>query len=106
MIIKLYKKILLIDIIKPLLLGLHIIFTKKTVTKNIKQIRIDNELLSKNTLFIDNSKCIGCKTCMNICPVKAINIIDRNTYEFKKEYCSNCKLCEKCCPKRAIKFIH
>ncbi|MBR1943985.1 MAG: 4Fe-4S binding protein [Alphaproteobacteria bacterium] len=106
MIKNLFKKFLLIDIIQSLVLGINILFTRKIVTKNLEHITIDNELLSKNILFIDNSKCIGCKTCMRICPVKAITIIDRNTYEFKKEYCSHCKLCEKCCPKRAIKFIH
>ena len=103
---KILNKILLIDIIKSLILGTRVLFTKRIVTKNLKQIIIDNELFSKNTLFIDNSKCIGCKTCMRICPMKAINIIDSNNYIFKKEYCSHCKLCEKCCPKRAIKFIN
>ena len=106
MLIKFCKKLLLIDIIKSLILGINILFRKKVVTKDLNKIKIDNELLSKNTLFIDNSKCIGCKTCMRICSMKAITIINSKNYEFKKEYCSHCRLCEKCCPKGAIKFIH
>ena len=106
MFIKFCKKLLLIDIIKLIAFGLNILLTRKTVTKNLNKIKIDNELLSKNTLFIDNSKCIGCKTCIRICPMKAIIITDDKHYQFKKEYCSHCKLCAKCCPKGAIKFIH
>ena len=106
MFVKFIKKLLLIDIIKLIAFGLNILFKKKIVTKDFNKIKIDNELLSKNTLFIDNNKCIGCKTCMRICPMKAIIVTDSKTYEFKKEYCSHCKLCAKCCPKGAIKFIH
>ena len=93
------------DIIKSLLLGWRILLSKKVVTKDFNKIQIDSKLLSKNTLVIDNSKCIGCKTCMRTCPMNAINILDNKNYQFKKEYCSQCKLCEKCCPKKAIKFI-
>ena len=106
MIINFLKRILLLDIIKSFILGLKVLLTKKVVTKDLQKIQIDDKLLSKNILFIDNSKCICCKTCMKICPMKAITIIDSKNYEFKKEYCSHCKLCEKCCPKNAIKFIH
>lgn len=106
MFIKFCKKLLLIDIIKLIAFGLKILLSRKIVTKDLNKIKIDNELLSKNTLFIDNGKCIGCKTCMRICPMKAVTIIDSKNYEFKKEYCSHCKLCQKCCPKGAIKFIH
>ncbi|MBQ9440910.1 MAG: 4Fe-4S binding protein [Alphaproteobacteria bacterium] len=106
MFIQLVRKLLLIDIVKSIISGLDILLRRNIVTKKFRQIQIDSELLSKNTLFIDNTRCIGCKTCMRVCPMKAITVIDSKQYNFQKEYCSQCRLCAKCCPRRAIKFIH
>ena len=53
------------------------------------------EIVSKN-------KCTGCTACMNICPKKAISMIE-NSEGFKypvidQNKCINCGLCKKTCP--------
>ena len=46
--------------------------------------------------------CSGCKACMTICPVDAIEMIkDEEGFEYpriNKEKCINCKVCNKVCP--------
>ena len=50
----------------------------------------------------ENKKCCGCSACMDICPVKAINIKpDREGFLYPtvdKNKCTDCGLCEKVCP--------
>lgn len=52
--------------------------------------------------IIDNSKCCGCHACMNICPKKAIKMVEDNK-GFKypvidQKKCINCEMCKKVCP--------
>lgn len=52
--------------------------------------------------FDFNSNCCGCGACFNICPTKAIDMIE-NVEGFKvpsidNTKCTNCGLCEKVCP--------
>ena len=54
--------------------------------------------------MIDQNKCIGCGTCVQLCPVGAISfnsdgkaVIDPNT-------CIKCGTCEVSCPVSAIKI--
>jgi pyruvate formate lyase activating enzyme len=59
---------------------------------------------STNDLAYFDYKCIGCKTCVNVCPTKAItfnrdkHFIDRNT-------CTKCGVCADTCPTGALKII-
>ena len=50
----------------------------------------------------DKAKCCGCTACMNICPTKAIEMIeDKEGFLYPKvneEKCINCGLCDKTCP--------
>ena len=50
---------------------------------------------------IDSNLCTGCKKCMQICPVNAIEII--NEKATINEFCCNgCRICVSICPKSAI----
>ena len=53
-------------------------------------------------MICDKSKCTGCFACYNICPKKAINMVeDDNGFiypEIDKDKCINCDLCKKVCP--------
>lgn len=61
--------------------------------------------------FIDTEKCIGCKTCIKVCPEpNAISYYKVNA-EDKKGKCSvtiarckGCGLCEANCPKKCIEL--
>ncbi len=58
----------------------------------------------KKEVWFNASKCIGCGTCVEMCPVNAIELsengitIDRNT-------CIGCQLCTVVCPSEAIEKI-
>ncbi len=67
---------------------------------------------------VDESKCVGCKACVNACPQNLISIIkDNNKVTIKcnsndagklvnqncSTGCIGCKICEKNCPNEAIK---
>lgn len=50
---------------------------------------------------IDSNKCMGCKTCIGICPVSAISPID-NKVQIDSAKCINCGSCTTVCPVNAI----
>ncbi len=49
----------------------------------------------------DESKCILCMDCMNVCPISAITFPD-DTYTVDKEKCWRCGRCARVCPTGAI----
>ena len=58
--------------------------------------------MEKCISIINDSKCCGCRACENICPKKAIKMVE-NSEGFlypvvDKEKCVNCGLCKKVCP--------
>ena len=54
--------------------------------------------------IVDEVKCIGCKTCIQICPEpNAISYIASRKKAFViSEKCKGCGICEMKCPKNAI----
>lgn len=53
---------------------------------------------------IDENLCIACGTCIENCPVQAIEYNVRGRAEVKKEQCVGCKLCSNICRSMAIKM--
>ena len=51
--------------------------------------------------IINESKCIGCKICVNICPVDAISMKDGKAF-IDQETCIHCGKCLHICPVNAI----
>jgi NAD-dependent dihydropyrimidine dehydrogenase PreA subunit len=54
---------------------------------------------------IDKNKCVGCGTCLEKCPVDAIQGDDNNKAEIEKELCIGCGVCAYFCPENAIKLL-
>ena len=53
---------------------------------------------------IDFELCIGCGTCVDICPMDVLRMDERSKKPFIKYLrdCQSCFLCERDCPKAAI----
>ncbi len=51
-------------------------------------------------MYIDEEKCSGCMACINICPSKAITIVDdlSDGMVVDSDKCLNCDLCVSVCP--------
>jgi Pyruvate/2-oxoacid:ferredoxin oxidoreductase delta subunit len=55
--------------------------------------------------YIDKEKCIGCGTCMEKCPVDAIEGDDNNRAERNADWCIGCGVCAHFCPENAISLL-
>lgn len=49
--------------------------------------------------------CLGFGSCVNVCPVDAINITDGGIAVVDKEKCIGCRKCVAACPKNIIKMV-
>jgi iron only hydrogenase large subunit-like protein len=59
------------------------------------------EINSAHSIRVDETKCIGCVTCMRACPTKAIRVRNRKAV-IKDEYCIDCGECLRVCPHQAV----
>ena len=55
--------------------------------------------------YIDKSKCVGCGTCMEKCPVDAIQGDDNNKADRNADLCIGCGICAYFCPENAISLL-
>jgi len=61
--------------------------------------------LESQVSVVDREKCIGCKTCAQICPVEAIRLEKANGKAkalIDGKYCQACGICVSRCPEKAI----
>jgi len=54
-------------------------------------------------MIVVTEKCVGCATCMLVCPKDAITV--EGKAEVNHELCENCKKCVLYCPVDAINFL-
>lgn len=50
---------------------------------------------------INTEICTGCGACINVCPMKAIVIVNGKAI-IAEEKCRNCRVCQRTCPVEAI----
>ena len=55
--------------------------------------------------IITESKCVGCGTCVDICPVKVFDMDEakKKAVVARAKDCIGCRACEVQCPQGAIK---
>ena len=54
---------------------------------------------------VDNEKCTGCGTCVDVCPVAVYELQDEKSVPVNVDECIICKVCEPECPEGAIEVI-
>ena len=54
--------------------------------------------------MVDKNKCIGCGTCVQLCPVNAISFDSDGLAIIDPDKCIKCGTCEASCPVDAIKI--
>lgn len=53
-------------------------------------------------ISVDKDECIGCETCVPVCPVEAI-AMDNGMALIDQQKCTQCETCVSTCPVEAIK---
>jgi formate hydrogenlyase subunit 6/NADH:ubiquinone oxidoreductase subunit I len=102
--IKFFKSLLLIDILKTIVLAFIVIFTKKAITIKLPKQKVIRCQHTRRSFCLNQQKCISCKICEGVCPCGAITIISAKKHAFDNKRCAYCGLCQKACPKEAIEF--
>lgn len=51
---------------------------------------------------VEAEECVGCETCVPVCPVEAIKMVDDKAV-IDPETCTECEACVPSCPVEAIK---
>ncbi len=52
--------------------------------------------------YVDKEKCVGCGTCVSVCPVGVFEIKDGKSVVVNPDACIQCRACEASCPQKAI----
>ena len=55
--------------------------------------------------LIDESRCIGCKRCIDVCPVDAIVGAQGMMHTVVESWCIGCNLCPPACPVDCIDML-
>jgi len=56
-------------------------------------------------ILVDNEKCTGCGTCVDVCPVGVFEINSEKSVPVRTDECLVCRACEVQCPQSAIQVI-
>jgi Fe-S-cluster-containing hydrogenase component 2 len=56
-------------------------------------------------LNVDYSLCIGCRTCVSVCPFGAMNYNAADRKVFKCDHCGGDPQCVRFCEEKAVDFV-
>jgi NAD-dependent dihydropyrimidine dehydrogenase PreA subunit len=54
------------------------------------------------TPTVDESKCVGCEECVDVCPVEVFEMQDEKSVPVNAEECLGCESCVEVCEEGAI----
>jgi len=75
---------------------LHLIFSPT--------VRTEHEFISGHEATIDQTKCVSCGTCRNLCRFDAVRVTLDNRYSIDHTSCEGCGVCVRFCKRKAITF--
>ncbi|MCX8173598.1 MAG: PfkB family carbohydrate kinase [Thermoplasmata archaeon] len=84
-----------IDKMLPFISRIDILFLNKEEASNFTGIKYSQ-------MVVDEDRCIGCGTCVDVCPVKIFALEGGKAVTRHQEKCTKCGLCVERCPARAI----
>ena len=61
--------------------------------------------LETNAVVVDHDKCLGCRTCVQVCPFGAPSVDPRTGKSEKCDLCGGDPICVKFCSQEALKFV-
>jgi len=79
-------------------------FGMKPIAKKNKK----NQVFQVGKIVFDQTKCIGCGNCLDVCPTNFLNLNEQNKIDYstdKKIDCINCGQCVLHCPVGAIEGV-
>lgn len=53
-------------------------------------------------VVVDRTKCIGCGSCVLLCPVEAMEVSDTFVVTIDADLCTDCLTCLNCCSNDAL----
>ncbi|MBD3314010.1 4Fe-4S dicluster domain-containing protein [Candidatus Woesearchaeota archaeon] len=65
----------------------------------------DNKEPKKPYPVVDDKKCTGCNTCIEICPMEVFVLEGTKAVVKRPDQCIGCRACESQCPENAIRII-
>ena len=78
----------------------------KLLNKNLKEVDIDyGPSIPLQIAVIDEDECIGCKKCIDACPVDAISGAANLMHDVIEDLCTGCELCIEPCPVDCISLV-
>jgi len=99
---------LVVDIIRPFFLGLYHAF-KRTFTIKHPFVRLEPTKRYRGRVVLNIDRCIGCRSCVNICPNKTLEMVEfggRKLPQYDAGRCCLCNLCVEICPTIALSMSY
>lgn len=63
-----------------------------------------NKKIIKKKAYVDKNFCVACGTCVNVCPINAIDVKNGIFAEVNIDKCVGCGKCSKVCPATTIEI--